>query len=616
MNKVFILSPINSKEAAEILRLYHKEEFYIYFENIEFVPSSLLKEVKCYSIYDQKIDLEEYNKKILQSVVDFGQLKINNQTLTTSLSFNGISYWYYLKFSLYHRSKKKLIQIFLIKQILKTSLSDKGFFKIYTSTKNMTLYFEKEIEIIYSEKEKTTKIDFQFLVKYISLFFFRTIWGTLIFPFRKNNKANTLISTNTYNRQDIIDPISREIIKGDPHLHYLLSKTLKNKKFQYLSQLRPPGKEDNHRLSISDYLVRTPFSRKTIYFEPFLFFSLLSPSLYKKNKALKFIWTKLIQSIQKKTSLSNEEQVIFDTFRSLRKQILLASWREHAAKKLANNLKLATAVAIDEHSLQNKSIFNGFRQKNIKIIAIQHGAISQSNVSYRFSEKDLASNPFPDLTLIRGEYTKQMLMDQNYPKDKLKIVGHIRTDIIPPLANSTNKFDLFENKDKPLILYATQPIPKTEQVLKEQLIKDFFNLCNEFPNYNFVLKPHPNEASLNDYLKYSKNNKYPNFKFYQGELYHLLASVDAVITYFSTVGIEAIYFKKPLLTVDYYQIDAQGYLKDGVSINSLNYTELKENLKELIETGSKVSPLALAEFIEKRVYKIDGKVADRCLESI
>lgn len=620
MSLVFILRKLTKNEKDKLINNFLKENSVVYYEDDRFID---FEHQNLKSIYSENISLDKFTNDLILRSNSFGHFNLNGETLATKLKIYSNSYWYYFRFSLYHRSRKALTLKYLIQKIIEKNGSLISEIRVFGNDKNSISGIVENIEFIPNSSRNHPKRNisksisqFNYLLKYGLLFIYRSIWGAIINSKNKLKTANKLIITNAYNQQEIVDLKSTQLIQGDPHLHYLLEKTLDDESIQYLSQIKPPALELNHRFSLKDYLKRNKFSKKTIYFEPFLFRSLFSTTFYKEYKAILKKWNAAINLFENAT-LDDNEKVLLKSLKSLKKQLFLAAWRENAAQKLCKFMNLKSIVAIDEHALQNQSIFNGLKRNKIKTIAIQHGAISNSNMAYKFSTLDAKHEPFPDLTLLRGKYTQEMLLKENYPQHQLKIVGHIRTDAIPAIKSSKNKLNLFNEKHKkPLILYATQPIPPQEQSLKNQLTADFFKLCNDLPQYNFVLKPHPNEGSLALYESYSKQLNHKNFEFYFGNLYYLLAESDVVLTYFSTVGIEGIYFDKPLITNDYLQVDAQGYLKDGISINATNFQELKNAILQVIEKGSTVSKAKTDAFIERRVYKIDGKVAERCYDSI
>ena len=68
----------------------------------------------------------------------------------------------------------------------------------------------------------------------------------------------------------------------------------------------------------------------------------------------------------------------------------------------------------------------------------------------------------------------------------------MRTDVIPTLLK---KHKLKPNQ-KTFVLYATQPILTSDKEIKIQQYHDFFKVCSKLPQFQFIIKPHPNEKKL------------------------------------------------------------------------------------------------------------------------
>ena len=89
-----------------------------------------------------------------------------------------------------------------------------------------------------------------------------------------------------------------------------------------------------------------------------------------------------------------------------------------------------------------------------------------------------------------------------------------------------------------------------------------------------------------------------------------------LITYFSTVGTEAVYFYKPLIILDHLKQDIQNYHKENVAFQATNSNELKNYINKILSDDLKINVKAYQNFINKYAYKIDGKVSERCLNFI
>ena len=103
------------------------------------------------------------------------------------------------------------------------------------------------------------------------------------------------------------------------------------------------------------------------------------------------------------------------------KMLIQAILREEAAKIISKFQKTKTITLIDEHSLRNRSLWYSLKKNGTRVVAIQHGGISSGNLAYKFNTADKAYQPLPDLTLIRGEFTKSMLINDSIYNNKKRI---------------------------------------------------------------------------------------------------------------------------------------------------------------------------------------------------
>ena len=320
---------------------------------------------------------------------------------------------------------------------------------LYAHSEPLQHLIEKDCNYIPSKLVKKNNLSLSYLLKYIFLFFWRAKLG-LIRNMIKRTAAPNLIIANPYLVQDVIESRSGRIKKGDPHLQDLIDASLSDSDYQYLTQLRPPSLEANHKLSIIDYLRPKTYGRKSIYFEPYLLLAFISSKRRKLNQQLEKSFEEIQRSMQS-PAINANQRVLLNYLLSLKKTLKLAIWREAASEILFSKLNLKKLIAIDEHSLQNSTLFNVARSNQIKRIAIQHGAISKGNIAYRFSERDKSFQPWPELNLLRGSFNRDELLKNHFPASSLKVVGHMRTDSIPQLKDRI--------KERKLIVYATQPMP-------------------------------------------------------------------------------------------------------------------------------------------------------------
>ena len=118
-------------------------------------------------------------------------------------------------------------------------------------------------------------------------------------------------------------------------------------------------------------------------------------------------------------------------------------------------------------------------------------------------------------------------------------------------------------------------------------------------------------------LIWQKKHQLNNYTISRDEdLYILLKISNLVITCFSTVGTEALYFGKPLIILDHLKQDILKYHRDGVAFQATNANELANFIDEILSGKLSINPQVLEDYILESTYKIDGKAAERFVEVI
>ena len=204
-------------------------------------------------------------------------------------------------------------------------------------------------------------------------------------------------------------------------------------------------------------------------------------------------------------------------------------------------------------------------QKNgIKTIGIQHGIIYPRAPSYVhdiFKTKDTPLGmPLPDFTLLFGNYAKALLTKTgSYPEEKFLVFGNpeffSREQILSNLDPKKihDKYSIPE--DKKIILFATSKMQRyynfygklnyDEQVW-EQLLENF----GSNNKYYLILKPHPDE-NIDVYKKILSKYNIENVKIINDNLFELISMSSIVISIISTVIIDALCLKKPVMKIDF-----------------------------------------------------------------
>ena len=193
-------------------------------------------------------------------------------------------------------------------------------------------------------------------------------------------------------------------------------------------------------------------------------------------------------------------------------------------------------------------------------------------------------------------------MIRSYPglKNKIEVTGF---PIFDSYFNNTSpdKNEIYKRYNIPLnkkvILYTAErytknlferPInsPFTKKQF-ENFYEELFKTIKEFKDLFLLIKIHPS-GSLNDEMT-NKIARSLNFNDYaitkDMDLYNLLNASYAVITRVSTMGLESMFLRRPLIVMDAYfnTNDLTGYTEFDAALHAKNPGDLKILLNKLLQ---------------------------------
>ncbi len=269
-----------------------------------------------------------------------------------------------------------------------------------------------------------------------------------------------------------------------------------------------------------------------------------------------------------------------------------------------NSIKNITTYG--ENLSQGKIILDAAKQNNIRTIALQHGMISYNNMGYNYSLFEASFLPMPHVTCVWGKHWQDELIKVgNYPLERIVITGQQRTDIIP---KTVAKYKRKTN----LITFFTQPQPYEEE--RRLAAESFVMSASQQTDFLFVFKLHPKEED-DIYSSLIKKYKVENCKIeHFKNTYQLLAESCLIMTCYSTVGIEALYFKTPLIVFDSAGKDSANYIKEQVGHWVKNSYDLNKIIKLFAE--NELMDLNIEEKISQFAFKIDGNATNRIMNFI
>lgn len=547
---------------------------------------------------------KQVNYQTMAEVLRFGDLSVGDRTVAELFRIDTASVWHYHKFRVYFAVRNLM---YFLQPVSQQFSSFSGHTWFVTPEAKSLLHVFPEVIFRFPEVKSKAKFNFGPLFSYLVLVKFR--FFSYLFSSRKKPEY-LLYLTEKYST--VLDKNSLKTKPGHHILEYLISEL--DERFALMTEVlmpKPKGKSD-YSFSWKQFQSSWNHHPK-IFLEGFLIAGLLKSGVRKSAKEAQQSIRKAYPKVRE-TELSTIQQLMLEVFQSLDQSSGFFIHRYFAARNYFKDSGVKAVIAGDENSPLTKTILDAAKFCGIKIIGLQHGTMHDLHPAYLYTSHDRKNRVMPDLTLTWGKYWEEFLIRKgNYPKDSVVSVGQIRTDIIPVLLQSEKQKQAVPMQR---ILFASQP--QRDPELRYQAAYDVFKAAQELPKSQLIVKLHPREFADSDYYSAIANEVgCSNYMLdTTSDLYQLIASCDVLITCFSTVGTETVYFYKPLIILDHLKQDIAGYAAEGVAFQATNADTLTTILSGILRGTLKIDRRKYDSFIQKYAFQIDGRVAERCIEAI
>lgn len=235
-----------------------------------------------------------------------------------------------------------------------------------------------------------------------------------------------------------------------------------------------------------------------------------------------------------------------------------------------------------------------FKKLGIKTIGVQHGYIYPYSPMYSqtyFSNDNSPHGfPLPDVTLVFGNYVKDLLVKNGYPSEKLVVFGNpslFNLDVIvPKLDNKAIQQKFSIQNDQKVILFTTGKLQRNysgggkydyDEQIWEYLLKNY----GRKQEYFLIMKPHPGEQNISVYEEIM--NKYPhdNVIITQNNVFELIQISSVVVSVFSSTMFESLCFKKPVIRVKFSE-NENHILDSSNAVMPSTLPNLSDNISNLI----------------------------------
>lgn len=600
---IFLRPPLKSE--MEILSIESLSNVAIYSLSIHkgyfnSIPLTLID----YDAVKKKVNYEFFEK-----VIAFGEIIIDGIPIADRLTIDRQSFWHYHKFRCYFQVRELIYEL----EVLNTLINKHKHISLYTNKSSIaqevlnTLPGVKVINPTDKRPKRNKNYSSQF--KFILLIAIRFVKG--IFTQKPRGK-HIIIDKGI--KQLCLNPNTLDVGVENIFFENVFRAADKNITIVSDTEIPPLGSEFNLRKKI---FIKPNRSNYSFPGEYVLARGLLSIGVLREALATKEILKNQIDYISKIVT-NPTDKIIVNFLSTHGHSSTVYAFKYKAWKRFFKKWPSLSIASVDEGSPMVMSIMDAARFHNIKCIGVQHGSIHNLHPAYMHSKADAARNILPDLTLVWGNYWKNFLVNiANYPSTRVLVTGQQRTDAIPILLKNVEKINqLLGFQNKKIVLFASQP--QQDASLRYRAAHDVFNAAKEHKQLLFVVKLHPSE--MNDSHYYHSIAGDVGCSNYQidisSDLYALLAVSAIVITCFSTVGSEALYFKKPIIILDHLKADLLGLIGKNLALRATNAEEVSVAIDEIINGKETALSNTMETYVYEYAFKIDGLASQRILNAI
>ncbi len=197
-------------------------------------------------------------------------------------------------------------------------------------------------------------------------------------------------------------------------------------------------------------------------------------------------------------------------------------------------------ITVDELSRFGRALIRVANSKGVKTLLVQHGALLDHPLFSSIEATKFAAY---------GEQTRKILLKRGAKKGQVEIVG--QAEEIPKAKPDKIKAkicnELGISKDRQIITFASQALPESVNCRSFEI---FYRATKSLPKVQFVVKLHPDETE-NLHREFIRKLWLGNITIAKNvSTKELLVASDAVVNIYSTVGMEALSFGKPLISIN------------------------------------------------------------------
>jgi UDP-N-acetylglucosamine 2-epimerase len=220
--------------------------------------------------------------------------------------------------------------------------------------------------------------------------------------------------------------------------------------------------------------------------------------------------------------------------------------------------------------------------------------------------------PMPDHLILESEEARYVLSSSGYPLDRLHVLGAPRLDA---LANAPRWHGPDARADGPMTVLVI--FGGTDG---GQIMGTVRPVLNSAANYHFIFKPHPRSSVQTEQIERflsvgQRSSRGSTYEIASGDIYRLLANADAVVTTYSSAGMEAAALGYPVVTLNLPDFASPSGLMD--MSGNVRFAASPEALADALQASAATTQNNITGDVERAFFsRLDGNAQERWAETI
>lgn len=277
---------------------------------------------------------------------------------------------------------------------------------------------------------------------------------------------------------------------------------------------------------------------------------------------------------------------------------------------LFKKITVKAVIAVNDPITLGRTAAFAAERLSVPSIDIQHGSFMS-----------IPARAVADKWCVWSDADKQLLVTMGIPHNKLEVTGNPAFDtLITPKFDADSiklKFGL-SSRYKTIVTWAPTAawlFYYSEENYNEKIFAVLQDVARRHRDIMFIFKPHPSER-INRFTRI-QDKSLSNILIAnpQQSAYEIMYISDIVMSWNSSVIIEAVILDKPIIGLNFFeQAETLRCVSEGVAIEVSQMKELEEAINAIILNKNNMADSmknARRGYIEKFLYKADGRSSSR-----